>query len=874
MGHEDAYRCKLEILDEEAAGVADTVRRIAVMSADRSKRPAGMSDELLIDDIAQARSALAEIRSRFATVLGAGVLEEAEVERLAGRSCDAETRRLFEALEEADTKVWTGRIEAAKAHLRAMRAAAEDEAASIADTMAREAVARVATVLAPPFPSMPGSAPTSNMSLAALRLVLEQELASSADDVPLAVLSADQRRVGLTAVQVALQIECRRLEEKSFENEEPPLAATTCLVAPTSSSSPVSANREGSPTTGGRNLLDSSPKPKEAVKRLPNLCPNDRPSKVLSQALIAQFDRQVQSVNSIEGYNGYAKHTQKLLAALQLGEACEFVVVPGGRYALGQDDVSCLSTLLPVAGSVDHEARLDRRTMHWLLSPASRKLDGTRFVDGPLHYFYSTRRRDIDLPAFYVSKIPFTITKFKQLLSDRRYSSRLAGLVPDTLLLSRSQRLQFAPTYMAKTGELDGYTASTPARRSSLTGENTTSDDDDDSLEVPYFAAEAIAAALGGVVCPIDVWEAAGMGADGRQSHLVTADECSSLDVHELRWRVMVDNGTRQVAGSSWRIGPKGKRLLRRKKTLFGLESFNRQGCEWNSVADVCGGDHCAIPRGTELVPTTHVLRSLSDLGTQTIVLHDALLPQCDARYSPAQNATADNENVFVGTALHNFALPNRNVTPIAAFRIAIPAFAATRALVDNEMMRMNARCGRNITFADAVLCLGREENAIDCLSGVIIDNTSRDAYFGTKEILLPAAGIDFTISELIPPTLVAVTFHGRHVSQKVAMPERRSFAYPVGIDHMLPEMLPILGPELVESQQAVRASCDVAIDNLIELAFDDSLTFTDVAGGGHRRPLRLRVTWTYATILDHKGLPVTIVTKICVQLSSTAAAV
>jgi hypothetical protein len=914
----DVYRCKLEVLDEEAGGLQATARSIhAMASCDVGSRPIGVTDQTLIDDIEATRLAITAVNQRFDAITRANVLATEDLAKLATRCSAAATAEVLAMLCDCDLKVWDGRIDAARRNLSAMRSAAASEADEIADAIKSEAAARVATVLAPAIPTLPGAGSSGKTSLGRLRgklaqalaeataghstsnLLLQPQAASAGAPTTPAdaseVASPATRRQELTAKQVALQLECRCLEAKDFENHDEPPA--------TSSSSCSFAATESDDSIGVRH---SDAVARSRAMRSPKL--SETPASVLTaetRSLCSRFDREIQSMNAVEAYNGYIKQTQRHLSCLKQAAGLDFTVVPGGSYELGQADDRFLSTLLTVAGSVDHEARLDRRTMHWLLSPAASKTHGIHYRDGPQHFMYATCSRVAHLSGFYLTRRPITASQFRALCADRKFHSALVGVVPDALL-SPSFREHYSPKYSVRSRDMCGYSATSLKRATTeLHGSDPTppdsgnADDNDDSLEVPYFAAEAIAAALGGVVCPVDVWEAAGMGPAGRRSHLLTASDVDSLDVYQQPWKVVVDGGERrEVGGTSWKIGQKGRRLLLRQRTQLGFELFNRVGCEWNSLLDVrqkrppppAVGDelgeqdrHYALPKNCAVVPTTHVLRSLSDLGTQHIVLGEALVPKKkkkssptpdDSDWVPSTEHNSGNADSFSGPALYTIGLPNWT-TPVAAFRVAIPIFCSGRQRVDEETERIAALGGRNITFADAVTCLGREEDAIACLQAVSLADVRYDAYYGTKEILLPSAGVDFTLSECIPRQLVAVTFHGTHPLQDLtSAPERRSFSHPIGTDAIIPVMLPIAGEELAACSKALResSSCRVRVDNLLELTYEDTLMLPPIVVGERTiaKSLRLAVTWCFSTVLTNRGSPLTIVPKVIVRLATS----
>ena len=516
-----------------------------------------------------------------------------------------------------------------------------------------------------------------------------------------------------------------------------------------------------------------------------------------SFSLQSKAERSIDTVNAMENFRGYTRDVQKKVAGLKVAAQMPFVLVPSWEYHLGKKDGHA-STLLPLGGSVDRSERLDRRTQLWLLSDAPTYTAGATYRDGPLHYFFSSKDRSVPLHAHYVSASTISKRQYLQLLQHRKYADNLLGIVPEKYL-SLTQRLLYIPAYL--NGRFSQYIETTvpygPAQQ-------------DAPLELPYSLADRVARALGGDVCPFDVWEAAAMGAEGID-FLATDDALQKLDVIRTDWSLWVDNGTRLVRGCSYRVTDLSPLSA---VSPMGLQGMNWHGLEWNRIrpshgtsssaegyeaypssfshitADSDGGE--AQRRG-QYLPRHHVLRSSADYGTQMVMAgevrgHERVSGNSERELGTSIRDFAPlNEYAFVGPALYTFALPDRGL-PIAAFRIAFPASRDAAQFVA-QWDELEAQCsGNSLAFSDMARRFNQRREV--ALRGLVPQMSIRDDVFGWHTDAFVSAGFDFVHSVVPPQPLRHVVLHGitsREEGDSEPVVDYACFKHPFQTDHTAP---------------------------------------------------------------------------------------
>jgi hypothetical protein len=662
---------QLELLETEAEGLLDEVRNVQD-DADHSQER-GNAEEV-IESLQTIKVELTRIRD-VCTAWAARALREgreaepwAVIERLAPTAFSLHaTSSVDVRLEAAEMKVWQERIDASRDLVTGMRKASEMELNTLEREAAEAAVFRSAPLLNPEIPSLPGAGSASGMSLRRCLDKLAIEMAQDeldSDDDSFVSEAVDVRRLQVLDQQLQLQMDCRRLEPKLLENED--------ILPHTIDALGIDIVDRGSKlSTTLEEILFSRAKCHSDVvlKRHPATYPQ-------SEALRGAAQKYLASRNAQEGFQGYVKGTVNRTAQLRAVAGIEFEVIPGDEYVLGCNTPLQRLALYSVCGSVDHEARLDRRTPFWLRSAASKKTSGLGYVDGPQHYAYCGRQRTVRLHTYHVTKRPLSVGQLQSLLSDRRFGPALEAVLPP-MFTAATWRPSFQLQFMGR--NLSGFQQAEVPQRS------------DDVLEVPYFVAEGIAAALGGIVCPFDLWEAGGRGIerDPSNAFLFTDVEANRrLTVTRKGWIAAVDEDddagpeARLVHGEVTRLPKALDRVLDDILTPFRLERYARVGMEWNSVLSVidapttqgpCSGlewHHTTTPRElsilqnideadlldntlmqsfalrdastapasqwapdtVEFMPTSHVLRSLADYGTQHIIDGSTASELCDGR--------------------------------------------------------------------------------------------------------------------------------------------------------------------------------------------------------------------------------------------------
>eukprot|EP00744_Colponema_vietnamica_P012757 GILI01017899.1.p1 GENE.GILI01017899.1~~GILI01017899.1.p1 ORF type:complete len:883 (-),score=131.39 GILI01017899.1:53-2611(-) len=365
----------------------------------------------------------------------------------------------------------------------------------------------------------------------------------------------------------------------------------------------------------------------------------DRKDSLIAQSGAAKV---LSTRNATELFRGPISLQNKKVAALQ-SYGIESTLVPCGEYVLGHLNPKENATLLPIAQSFDRSSRLDRRTNYWLASSAPSVIAGIVYEDGPQHYMYTTQPRHVYLHDWSVSTRPITVKQFLAVSRDTRLRAEMERvmLALQPALLDVDIKTAFTPI-VSEYGALAGFIEET-ARRVSHKHSRV-----DDTIEVPFYVAEAFSRALGGVVCPPDVWEAMATGVGGDQQHFVVPnldDVPSALGLHQLQWEVGVDKGSRGVRGSSWRVAEID--YLNSLTGQFGHELIGRCGGEWNQSITVSSKPLTAAEReaeqGTHINLREHFAR-LRDAAkpkpTPAAILDGSLIMK-DATLVPYADASA-----------------------------------------------------------------------------------------------------------------------------------------------------------------------------------------------------------------------------------------
>ena len=482
------------------------------------------------------------------------------------------------------------------------------------------------------------------------------------DALPLDVLvTSQQRRDEVEQQQLRLQLEYRQHEGRLFENEDkqdvrdPSIHQHPDYFDKATKKSPPYLNEKDTEFLRrfGQTLFARI----KGANEFANLPDSYNFVRSVNQAEKQQ--REIQSANVKQKFEGsVARQLAKVRALESLGVAC--ALVPSATYCLGQRDPLRHSTLLPIAGSIDRSSRLDGRTNFWLASRApdfmmsvGGGIHSAKYLDGPAHFMYNTRRRDVFLGNYQVSVKPVTV---RQLLSiadtvlhvnNKRSSttsttnsvSAAMNSIPH-MLIDTHTTVYYEPTMMA--GRLESFVEHIRKRRVDVRqfpgkvssneieqGENVARQMgllfDDDTVEVPYFVAAAIAAAVGGVVCPVDVWEAAARGIDNdpttgfpREFILPKMDIEGELGVERLYWHFNVkgERMSRDVPGYSWRICDEGAAQMRSFKGPFGHALLGRQGFEWNSSIPLNAASDSDMCREIEKEDNSAMAGSAGDSGS------------------------------------------------------------------------------------------------------------------------------------------------------------------------------------------------------------------------------------------------------------------
>jgi hypothetical protein len=543
-----------------------------------------------------------------------------------------------------------------------------------------------------------------------------------------------------------------------------------------------------------------------------------------SRAAQAVAERLIDTTNSIEGNAGYVRETLATIAALKL----PFRVIPAGDYTVGvaADAAGAADepwTLLPVTASGDRCMHYDQRTPYWLASP-QRDAQSHGAVRRPAAVlFASTPRRTAAVDAWYVAEAPLTIGQYRRLLQHRRFG-KLLPVLPRRWL---ERRLVACPTFFgdraAQVRLVDGGAAA-----------------DDDALEVPYFVAAQIAAAVGCYVPPDDVFEAACRGVEGND-YAFDAATAALLETAAVPYGAAIGGGRVVETLLSRSDAPLD---AMDPPSPFGMRGVLRRGAEWNSVSPgttfVCrGGD--ALP----FTPQTHVLRSAADHGTQQTC-----------------GDGDEHHRGFVGPALHTCGVPNRG-TPLAAVRLALPLFAAGHARHAATAAASAARCGA--TLDSAVLVSGFTapmEAWFRALAPLAPDETATDALYGAQCMLQLAAGFDAVFAAEYPHALEELIFYAApHLGRgdQVDPVERATFAHDIVTDNSR-ITLPIADVD------AWRCGVDLAGVAIVEdrdgqLAFTDSIAVPRLLHAAHPATLRVRLELR----IDHERA-VRKVTVICLE--------
>lgn len=928
----------LELLEEEALQVRDTidqVRRRCFHVGDHGGSIAHLADGEVIDLIVKLLLEIDELQKRHQKIVKSEVLSFDTIYEQSPTSRETVLRDMRVALREYEATCWTTRVEENRALVAALHsnAAAELAQLHLADKNA-ESYSSV-QLLQPELPSQPGSGSTSAMSLSKLeeklRLLNDADSNSSPSGKSFRAEDVATRHLEKLRRQIDLQFQSRHLEGKAFENEPDLFIRATATAVEQREQKEL---REAVENVTTKPFSDTFQRVVYARQKIlhsreggPQLVPGTELDFTTSEGLRATLQKDISSCNALEGFQGHIKDTQKKMAQLNVVGALQFEVVCSTDYALGkQDPLQPFSLYTPV-GSVDHEARLDRRTLFWLLSNSSKKTDGIGCVDGPLHHVYSTMPRTLRPHAYYVSKEPITVGQYLQLISDRRFGNALKDVVSFEML-DPERRPRYTPTLLK--GEVNGYR---------MEYEHRGVEGVDHALEVPYFVAERICEVLGGVVCPLDVWEAGGRGADdpedARRAFLFTEMKAhKKLIVTRKAWSTQVDDGTREVFGESMRLRRDCVGELSALRSPFRLQGYGRMGCEWNSVLTVdkslderrkeahrlqqivsrtpTGVSILADPSDDEdkveqspsllrqqstavmtiqepmelrevspfptncvFPPTSHVLRSLTDYGTQIVTEEcTTATEQCDGEsFTHDEAFLPANHLSFVGMSLPTFALPSGGTfcPPTAAFRLAFPVFPDGQAALDVAKERSRRLVGREINFVELLEGLGREKRHVTCLKQVQLGLHHVDPLYGTKTFHLPAAGVSVTFAAEHPNPMDSFDLYASHSLQRLQVIERDTFAYPIATDNTAPFALPLQEKELALYLDSVRQIGHVQVTNDSDalFSFEDIVTLPWPPGRhALMGPLtvRVEVALHVSSLLDKDVNPIRVVTHLTVK--------
>jgi hypothetical protein len=909
---------RLEIIEEEARRIKEMSTRCRNRSGDLQH----LDDGTVIEVIQSLKRDVEELRRRHRDICDSELLTFDYIFDHAPTARAVSLAEITESLDVMESLLWESRIASSRRSIARLKTAALQEAIILEAEVDAARRFDELKLLDPPHPTAPGSKPSETVSLERYQAILALEcraLEGASSLMAAGEVStppAADRRLEIVQRQIELQCSCRYLETKLFENEW--YDGSSSLPQRKESSDedhvvfPFSQQDMPPPVHPEADIVrfDASPSRRvlEFARQKHEVELPATVSSAASETLRAACTKEIGSRNAAEGFSGYVKDTIKRMSLLgMLAPSLTFEVVPSHEFSLGQADPTARCTLLSVANSVDHEARLDRRTMHWLITESSQKTGGLTYVDGPMHFFFSSLPRKSHLHAFYVAHHPLTVREFNQLCADRRFADKIEHLVP-AIMRREEYKMQFTTTYLNK--KLFGFTEEERRR----------TDDDDDALEVPYFTAKAICEALGGIVCPFDVWEAGGVGLEQR-AHLYQSGDAKALHPYRVGWRVAVDDGTRDVFGTSWRLSADGWRVANAQRTPFRLAKYARRGCEWNSVYDVRkkpntttnwipkralpllsilleGGE--SLPHELEnsatqqptigvraedlpayrwcpqvpCLPMSHVLRSLSDYGTQAIVAGDTMLESCDHRhFVPDEARRTFNEDAFVGCSLNTFAMPNRGIG-VAAFRLAIPVFSEGFEELLRAKDAVDRQCGAHLTMLDIVNDFGKELSHMGCMRGVAPGDRQRDPLSNVDRLLFPASGFELAFSDSIPHVFNRVVFSGAHPQQRLRIVEASTFRHPIATDHSPVLALP-LSKDLDEYKMFLRScpssggALKIEVDDSLELTFRDTITLPmDPERHVLLGPVvhRVRVSWRFASVLGDNGETMEVLNQVIVE--------
>lgn len=889
---------QLELLETEAESMMDEVRH-AMKDAD-STEECGNAEEVLV--------ALQHIRVEAARIRSACHTWTARASS-SGRSTDpwsvvqataptvhriSTSDDLVERLDAAELKVWRQRIDSTRDIVTMMRQSNANELKELEKEAADAATYRSAPLLNPAIPSLPGAPSSGTLSYKQCLEDLAKEMARDYDDTPFTPLSVDERRLQVLDVQLQLQIDCRRLEPKLLENEEVlPAMVRDLGIEIADRTSKLSSTIEE--ILFARHKVDAA----LILKQHPPAYPQ-------SEAARSQAEKQLASRNAQEGFQGHIKEIINRMTQLRTISGMSFEMIPGDEYALGCDAPLQRLSIYPVCGSVDHEARLDRRTPFWLKTGASKKKAGLQYQDGPQHFAYCGKARTARLHAYHLSKHPVTIGELQSLLADRRFSGALSKVVPPAYRAA-AWRPAFHLQFLGRA--LSGFQQMEVPHSP------------DDVLEVPYFVAEDIASVLGGVVCPFDVWEAGGRGAerDPRNAFLFTDVEANQrLAITRKGWISTVDEDDedpgptpRQVHGEAIRLKHTAVKALECIMTPLRLERYGRCGVEWNSALratdmpstnEPCSGaawahsttpsdlsilqsahdevpapndallsqsfalrDSSSVaaaewaPDNVEFVPTSHVFRSTADYGTQHIIDGSTASELCDGcTFEQDEVFMPQNERSFVGTALYTFGLPQRGLGgPVGGFRVAFPAYEEGAKALAKAVEERDAACGRDVTFLDLVGSLGKQRKHVAAFSAMLFTDVSKDPLYHTAHYRFAAAGFDVVFAAEVPHAVEQIDMYGAHHLSRPGVFERRTFPYPIATDRTPAAMLLMEGRTLEMYKAAVVEALGdgVAVNNDLEFTFYDTVELPPQPSRARStlvgpRRVAACITWTIATLL------------------------
>ena len=219
----------------------------------------------------------------------------------------------------------------------------------------------------------------------------------------------------------------------------------------------------------------------------------------------------------------------------------------------------------------------------------------------------------------------------------------------------------------------DGCHVAYEAHRKDSVLEGATDEEHDPAVEVPFVVAQQIAEAVGARIPSWQEWEAAARGREGLRFPWGDQDniECIEVDTVEFAMTGAQESGGEEASGEGGEKAEEGGGggydflegreivtvlnsfgWLRCSDSPLGLSGLPRYGCEWNSAAFDVGDETGALADGA---PTTHLLRSLCDLGV-------AWHPQLRGR----------THRAFTLPCLAAYGVPYKAIHT-AAFRLAYP---------------------------------------------------------------------------------------------------------------------------------------------------------------------------------------------------------